>query len=232
MPAKKNRAGIEGGLSPLFGLCARAVDVTVGSASPFWRESAPLILASKSAGRRQALAHSGVPFEAIAADVDERAIESRLEGADADAIASTLARAKALAISAKGRLVLGADQVASCEGRIFGKPADMIEAEALLRFLSGRRHRLHSAIALVRDGAVLFETVAHADLTMRRLSDAFVSAYLTTVGDNALTSAGAYQIEGLGAQLFSKIEGDHWTIMGLPLLELLEALRREGALLS
>ena len=202
------------------------------SISPFWRESAPLILASKSAGRRQALSHSGIPFEAIAVDVDERAIESRLEGADADAIALTVARAKALAISAKGRLVLGADQVASCEGRIFGKPANLREAEALLRFLSGRRHRLHSAIALMRDGAVIFETVGIADLTMRDLSDAFIAAYLTAVGDSALTSAGAYQIEGLGAQLFSKVEGDHWTIMGLPLLALLEALRREGALLT
>jgi len=206
--------------------------VTGKSTSIFWRESAPLILASKSAGRRQALLHSGVPFEIIPADVDERAIESRLDGADADAIALALARAKALAISADGRLVLGADQVASCESRIFGKPADMREAETLLRFLSGRRHRLHSAIALARDGAVVFATVGVADLTMRPLSEDFIAAYLAAVGDAALTSAGAYQIEGLGAQLFSKVEGDYWTIMGLPLLELLEALRREGALLS
>lgn len=208
------------------------MDVTERSTSPFWRESAPLILASKSAGRRQALLHSGVPFESIPVDVDERAIESRLKAADADAIASALARTKALAISAAGRLVLGADQVASCEGRIFGKPADMREAEALLRFLSGKRHRLHSAIALARDGAVIFETVGVADLAMRDLSDAYIAAYLSAVGDTALTSAGAYQIEGLGAQLFSRVEGDHWTIMGLPLLALLEALRREGALLS
>ena len=200
--------------------------------SPFWRESAPLILASKSAGRRQALLHSGVPFESIPADVDERAIESSLEGADADAIALSLARAKALTISAPARFVLGADQVASCEGKIFGKPANMQEAEALLQFLSGRRHRLHSAIALARDGAIIFETVGIADLTMRKLTDEFIAAYLTAVGDHALSSAGAYQIEGLGAQLFSKVEGDHWTIMGLPLLALLEALRREGALLS
>ncbi len=206
--------------------------MTGTSTSTFWRESAPLILASKSAGRRQALLHAGVPFEIIPANVDERAIESRLDGADADAIALALARAKALAISVKGRLVLGADQVASCEGRIFGKPADMREAEALLRFLSGRRHRLHSAIALARAGAVVFATVGVADLTMRPLSEDFVASYLAAIGENALTSAGAYQIEGLGAQLFSKVEGDYWTIMGLPLLELLEALRREGALLS
>jgi len=206
--------------------------VTGQSTWTFWRESAPLILASKSVGRRQALLHSGVPFEIIPADVDERTIESRLDGADADAIALALARSKALAISADGRLVLGADQVASCEGRIFGKPADMREAETLLRFLSGRRHRLHSAIALARGGAVVFATVGVADLTMRALSEDFIATYLAAVGDAALTSAGAYQIEGLGAQLFSKVEGDYWTIMGLPLLALLEALRREGALLS
>ncbi|MGD9543958.1 MAG: Maf family protein [Methylocystis sp.] len=208
------------------------MDVTTGSSSLFWRESAPLILASKSAGRRLALLNSGVPFESIPADVDERAIEANLGGADADAIALALARAKALAISANGRLVLGADQVASCDGRIFGKPANMADAGALLRFLSGRRHRLHSAMALARDGAVIFETVGLADLTMRTLSDAFIAAYLEAVGEQALTSAGAYQIEGLGAQLFSNVEGDHWTIMGLPLLALLDALRREGALLS
>ncbi|MDP3554607.1 nucleoside triphosphate pyrophosphatase [Methylocystis sp.] len=208
------------------------MDVTARPTSTFWRESAPLILASKSAGRRQALMHSGVPFEIIPADVDEREIESRLDGADADAIALALARAKALAVSSGGRLVLGADQVASCEGRIFGKPADMRDAEALLRFLSGRRHRLHSAIALARAGAVVFVTVGVADLTMRALSEDFIAAYLAAIGENALTSAGAYQIEGLGAQLFSRVEGDYWTIMGLPLLELLEALRREGALLS
>lgn len=206
--------------------------MTTGSSSLFWRESAPLILASKSAGRRLALLNSGVPFESIPADVDERAIEANLGGADADAIALALARAKALAISANGRLVLGADQVASCDGRIFGKPANMADAGALLRFLSGRRHRLHSAMALARDGAVIFETVGLADLTMRTLSDAFIAAYLEAVGEQALTSAGAYQIEGLGAQLFSNVEGDHWTIMGLPLLALLDALRREGALLS
>lgn len=206
--------------------------MTTGLRSPFWRESAPLILASKSAGRRQALLHSGVPFESIPADVDERAIELALGCADADAIALALSRAKALAISAAGRLVLGADQVASCEGRIFGKPATMPDAEALLRFLSGRRHRLHSAVALARDGVVIFETVGLADLTMRPLSDVFIAAYLSAVGETALTSAGAYQIEGLGAQLFAKVEGDHWTIMGLPLLALLDALRREGALLS
>jgi septum formation protein len=202
--------------------------------SPLWRAAAPLILASRSAGRRLALEQAGVPFQTIPADVDERGIEAALEGADADAIASTLARAKALAVSggAPERLVLGADQAASCEGRVFGKPASMDEARELLRFLSGRRHRLHSAIALTRGQAVLFETIAYADLTMRPLSETFIAAYLVKVGDAALSSAGAYQIEGLGAQLFAHVSGDHWTIMGLPLISLLDALRREGALLS
>lgn len=204
--------------------------MTKGLSSPFWREPAPLVLASKSAGRRAALSQAGIPFESIPAEIDERGIEAGLKGADA--IASTLAGAKARVIAAPGRLVLGADQVASCESRIFGKPADRKEAAELLRFLSGKRHRLHSAIALMRDGVMLFETVAPADLTMRHLSETFISAYLEEMGDLALASAGAYQIEGLGAQLFSKVEGDHWTIMGLPLIPLFDALRREGALLA
>lgn len=198
----------------------------------FWRAGAPLILASKSAGRRQVLAQAGLPFEPRPADVDERAIESGLGDVGPDAVASALARAKALAVSAQapGRLVVGADQVASCGDRIFGKPATLEDAAELLRFLSARRHRLHSALAVARDGAVLFETVAHADLTMRSLSDAFINDYLDVMGDTALTSAGAYQVEGLGAHLFESVAGDHWTIMGLPVLPLLDALRRFGAL--
>jgi len=208
--------------------------VTGHVASLFWRADAPLILASKSAGRQLVLAQAGLPFEARPADVDERGIESRLGPVGADAVALALARAKARAVSARslGRLVLGADQVASCENRIFGKPETMEVAAQLLRFLSGRTHRLHSAIALVRDGAIIFETVAHADLTMRELSDRFIDAYLSAMGETALASAGAYQVEGLGAQLFSKVSGDHWTIMGLPALPLLDALRREGALIA
>ncbi|MGJ0508043.1 MAG: Maf family protein [Methylocystis sp.] len=202
--------------------------------SSFWRAGAPLILASKSAGRRQALAQAGVPFESLPADVDERAIESRMGDVGADAIAAALARAKTLAVgaAAPGRLVLGADQAASCGERIFGKPETMENAAGLLRFLSGRRHRLHSAIALSRDGVILYETVAHADLTLRPLSDAFIDAYLEAMGETALTSAGAYQVEGLGAHLFDSVAGDHWTIMGLPMLPLLDALRRLGALMA
>jgi septum formation protein len=213
------------------------VDEPIVSESPcsrFWRAGAPLILASKSAGRKLVLAQAGLPFEARPADVEEREIESRLGPVGPDAVARALARAKATAVSATapGRLVIGADQVASCGDRIFGKPESMRKAAELLRFLSGRRHRLHSALALMRDGSVLFETVAHADLTMRALSDEFIAAYLEAMGETALSSAGAYQVEGLGAQLFEDVSGDHWTIMGLPILPLLDALRREGVLLS
>ena len=208
-------------------------------ASPFWLSQEPLILASGSAGRRFVLSQAGLPFEARPAEVDERAIEATLLEAssgvlDADVIAKALARAKALAVSRNSgdRWVLGADQVASCEQRIFGKPPTREKAVELLRFLSGRRHRLHSAVALVRAGEVVFETVAHADLEMRALSDTFIDAFLDAMGDEALTSAGAYQVEGLGAQLFSHVSGDHWTIMGLPILPILAALRQAGVLLS
>jgi septum formation protein len=201
-----------------------------------WLLSQPLLLASKSAGRRLALSQANIPFDVVPAEIDERAIEAQVirSGGDPDAVVLALSRAKALKIAQAhpGRLVLGADQAGSLEGQIFGKPADLSAAKHQLSALSGRRHRLHSGFALARDDRVLFDAVAHADLTMRQLDDAFLDAYLEAVGDVALTSAGAYQIEGLGAHLFEKIEGDHWTILGLPLLELLSTLRREGALLG
>lgn len=202
--------------------------------SSLWIGDAPLILASASFGRQQVLRQAGLPFEARAAEIDERLIESSLGNVGADVVATTLARAKALAITdaASDRWIIGADQVASCEGRMFGKPPTREQAAELLRFLSGRTHRLHSAVALVRSSAVVFETVAHADLELRPLSEAFIDAYLDTVGEAALTSAGAYQVEGLGAQLFRHVSGDHWTIMGLPILPLLVALRQAGVVLS
>lgn len=204
------------------------------AAIPFWLIQEPLILASRSAGRQLVLRQAGLPFEAFPAEVDERAIEAALGVDDADVIASALARAKALTVSENfsDRWVIGADQTASCGQRIFGKPPTREKAAELLRFLSGRRHRLHSAVALARSGEVVFETVGHADLEMRILSEAFIDAYLDAMGDQAMTSAGAYQVEGLGAQLFSHVAGDHWTIMGLPMLPILAALRRAGVLLS
>lgn len=201
-----------------------------------WTGTVPLVLASKSLGRRLALEQTGASFSIHPAEVDERAIEARVaaEGGGPDEIAARLAREKALAVSVQRRdaIVIGADQVASCAGRRFGKPADLAAAAAQLRFLSGRTHRLHSALALARDGRVLFETVAHADLAMRPVSEDFLALYLDIVGAAATTSAGAYQIEGLGIHLFDHVAGDHWTILGLPLTPLLAALRREGALLS
>jgi len=207
-----------------------------GKRKAFWLLSQPLLLASKSAGRRLALSQAHIPFEIAPAEIDERAIEAQVirSGGDPDAVVLALSRAKALKIAQAhpGRLVLGADQAGSLEGRIFGKPADLSAAKRQLAALSGRTHRLHSGFALARDDQVRFDAVVHADLTMRRLDDAFLDAYLAAVGDVALGSAGAYQIEGLGAHLFEKIAGDHWTILGLPLLELLATLRREGALLG
>jgi septum formation protein len=202
----------------------------------FWLHAEPLILASKSKGRRAALEQTGAPFLVHPAEIDERAVEAEVvaTGGDADAVAARLARdkAKLVSLARPGALVLGADQVASCEGRRFGKPATVAAAGEQLRFLSGRTHRLHSAVAIARDGALIFETVAHADLTMRAFSDEFLARYLDSVDAEATTSAGAYQIEGLGVHLFERILGDHWTIIGLPLLPVLEALRREGALLA
>jgi septum formation protein len=214
------------------------LDVTANDhsarAGHFWQCAQPLILASKSWGRRLVLQQTGIPFVATPAELDEREIEREIRTKDggADEVARALARAKALKISvtAPEAYVLGADQVASCEGRLFGKPDDLAQAAQQLAFLSGRSHRLHSAVALARGGSIVFETVCHADLRMRELSASFIDAYLGIAGDGALASAGAYQIEGMGVHLFSEVSGDHWTILGLPILPVLNALRRESAL--
>lgn len=202
----------------------------------FWLKSEPLVLASASAGRRLALEQTGIPFTIHPATIDERVIEREIHesGGDADAVATELAKRKALSVSIEetGRLVLGADQLASCDGRIFGKPDDVDVARRQLKFLSGRTHRLHSAVCIVCDGAVVFQTVAHADLHMRALNDAFIERYLNEAGKAVLGSVGCYQLEGLGVHLFQSISGDHWTILGLPLLPVLDALRRQGALLT
>ncbi|MBI1867765.1 MAG: Maf family protein [Methylocystis sp.] len=212
--------------------------MTLSSAlqSAFWFDSRPLVLASKSKGRRLALEQTGIPFIVRPVEFDERLSEREIlqQGKGADEVAKRLARGKAIEASRseKGSLVLGADQLASCENRLFGKPATIEQAAEHLRFLSGRTHRLHSAALLVRDGAVLFETVCHADLRMRLFDAGFIAKYLAVVGSDALASAGAYQAEGFGVHLFEQITGDHWTILGLPLLPILAALRREGVLLA
>jgi septum formation protein len=202
----------------------------------FWTRTKPLVLASASLGRRLALEQAGVPFTVQPAFLDERAIEARItqSGGGPDEIAIELAKQKTLATSKENplSLVLGADQVASCEGRILNKPATIDAAREQLNFLAGRTHRLHSAATIAYGAQIRFQTVAHADLKMRALTPAFLDAYLEAAGEAALRSVGCYQLEALGVHLFESISGDYWTILGLPLLQILGALRREGALLA
>ncbi|HUE10441.1 MAG TPA: Maf family protein [Steroidobacteraceae bacterium] len=199
---------------------------------PLWLAAAPLVLASRSAVRRTLLEAAGVAVEVCPADVDERGLEAGAPLQAPVAIAAMLAREKALVVdrTKPGRLILGADQTLSLDGARFAKPADRSAARAQLRALSGRTHELYSAIVFVQDAAVLFEYVGVARLTMRTLSDSFLEAYLDAVGDAATASVGAYQIEGLGVQLFERIDGDYFTVLGLPLTKALEFLRRQGCL--
>jgi septum formation protein len=202
--------------------------------SGLWRGKAPLVLASKSAARGGLLAAAGIPFDMIAAEIDERVVEAplRAKGAAAAAVAAHLASAKALAVAAgrPERLVVGADQILALDGKIFFKPANRDAARAQLQEFSGKTHVLHSALCVVRGEDTLFETVATAKLTCRALSTDFIDRYLGAAGDAVLASVGAYQVEGLGIHLFEKIDGDHATILGLPLLPLLAFLRQEGSL--
>jgi septum formation protein len=191
-----------------------------------------LILASASRVRAQLLQGARVPFTVQASQVDEDHIKHELAGQSADVIAARLAEEKARAIAGDHGedLIIGADQILECEGRLFDKPKDRAGAETHLRDLRGRMHRLVTAAAVVRGPDLLWQTVAETRLTMRDVSDEFIDAYLDSVGDDALASVGAYRLEDMGAQLFSKIDGDYFTILGLPLLELLEFLRGQKVL--
>ena len=193
-----------------------------------WIAPYPLVLASGSATRRRLLEGVGLSFETATPDVDERAVTAPTP----EALAAALARAKALAISAKRpqALVIGADQVRSQGGRLFHKSPDRASALATLTQLAGRTHRLTSAFALARAGEIVAEEADAAEMTLRPLDEAALSLYLDTAGDAVLGSVGVYQWEGLGAHLFERVEGDHSTILGLPMLKLLAALRRLGAL--
>ena len=194
-----------------------------------WRGKAPLILASQSAARKMLLANAGLAFEAIPADIDERAVEAASQFASPREIAALLAgeKAKAVSILHPGRYVIGADQTLALGERLFNKPAGRAQAKGQLRDLAGHTHELHSAVAVARDGEVLFGDVSIARMTMRPLSDGDIEAYLDEAGEAVTSSVGAYQLEGLGVHLFERIEGDHFTILGLPLLSLLAFLRRE-----
>lgn len=197
-----------------------------------WRGTQPLVLASKSTARISLLVAAGLSVETVAVDVDERVLEAQANLGDPRGIASLLAQAKALAGSAAapGRLVVGADQVLALGQDILHKPVNLDEARIQLQRLSGRVHALHSAVAVAKDGQILFESVPTALLTMRALSDDAVDAYLSATGELALSSVGAYQVEGLGVHLFDAIDGDHFTILGLPLLKLLGFFRAQGLL--
>jgi nucleoside triphosphate pyrophosphatase len=199
---------------------------------PLWLADWPLVLASKSEIRRALLADAGIPVEVSPADVDERGIEERAATRDAGEIALVLARAKAHAIAARlpGRLVLGADQTLALGERRFSKPSDRAAARDQLKALRGQTHELHTAVALARDGAIVFEHRELARLTMRAFSDGFLGSYLDAMGGAVMASVGGYQLEKAGVQLFERIDGDHFVILGLPLVALLAYLRRAGCL--
>ena len=194
-----------------------------------WRGEQPLILASQSAARRMLLAGAGITFDAALADIDERGIQRRSNLTAPGDIAALLAEQKAAFVSLRhpGRYVVGADQTLSVGDRLFNKPTGRDQAAQQLRDLSGKTHELHSAIAVACDGATLFSHVSVAHMTMRQLDDSAIDTYLDAAGDKVTTSVGAYQLEGLGVHLFELIEGDHFTILGLPLLPLLKFLRGE-----
>jgi septum formation protein len=192
-----------------------------------WRGQHPLILASQSRARQTLLTHAGIDFEAIPAEIDERAVQKASGLLAPGGIAALLAREKAVSVSSRrlGRFVVGADQTLALGERLFSKPAGRAQAKEQLRTLAGHSHQLHSAVAVAHDGKILFDDVAVARMTMRRLSENEIDAYLDEAGEAVTSSVGAYQLEALGIHLFERIDGDHFTILGLPLLPLLAFLR-------
>lgn len=193
-----------------------------------------VVLGSGSPFRRQLLADAGLSFEVVRPEIDERAVEKAVEGAGLTPqdLAAILAEAKAIDVSQRvpGAWVIGSDQTLSLGDEVLHKPADMEEARRRLLLLSGKTHQLNSAVVLARDGEIVWRHVGVALLTMRKLEPGFIGRHLSRVGDRALSSVGAYQIEGEGIQLFETIDGDHFTIVGLPLLPLLQKLREVGAI--
>ena len=193
-----------------------------------------IVLASASKVRRKLLEAAGLDIRVDPAAVDEAAVKDSYagEGAGPGDIAEALAELKAMRISPRhpGLITLGADQILDCEGQRFDKPEGIEGARAQLKALSGRRHRLISSVVALRDGQRLWHHTGEAQLTMRKFSDGFLESYLAAAGPAVLESVGAYQLEGRGAQLFTRIEGDYFTILGLPLLPLLDFLRLQGEL--
>jgi len=196
--------------------------------------TAQIILASTSPFRRALLENAGIDFEVDRPRIDERAVEDATSGSGVTPaeVALILARAKAEEVSARQptSIVIGSDQTLSFEDELLHKPKDMDEARRRLLAFSGRTHFLNSAVAIARNGETVWSHVADAAMTMRPLDPGFIGRHLARVGEKALTSVGAYQVEGEGIQLFERIDGDHFTIVGLPLLPLLDALRGLGAI--
>ena len=192
----------------------------------FWLPAQPLILASRSSARQHMLRASGIPFEAVPADIDEGALASKA-GRDAIGVALDLARLKALKISADlpERHVLGADQTLECDGAIFSKPGSRTAAFEQIRTLSGKTHQLNSVAVLVRNDQVLGERTGVARITFRTLSDKAINYYLDIAGSSVELCVGAYQLEATGVHLFEKVEGDYWTILGLPLRQVCGLMR-------
>jgi len=195
--------------------------------------SAPVILASKSTARRAVLTGAGVPYESAVSGVDEDALKADLLalGRGPREVAEALAEAKALRISqARPGFVIGADQTLELEGALFDKVETLPAARERLALLRGRAHQLHSAVTVASAGQVVWRETQSATLAMRDFSDAFLDAYLAQEGGEALGSVGCYRLEGIGVQLFARIEGDYFTILGLPLLGLLAFLRENEVL--
>jgi septum formation protein len=189
-----------------------------------------IILASKSASRQAMLNAAGVEFEARPAQLDERALEARMAGAPAAEIALALAEAKALAVDGGGRLVVGSDSLVVVGGKRFDKPASREDAADHLREFSGQAMELHSAAVLVRGGTVVWRGGAVVMLGVRTLSEAFIAQYLEQEWPEVSHCVGVFRIEGPGVQLFEAIDGDHFTVLGMPLLAVLGALRDLGEL--
>lgn len=195
-----------------------------------------ILLASASTIRKTLLRNAGLAISVVPADIDEMKLKIALRqnGEKAASVARRLAEAKALAVATRhpADLVIGADQMLECAGQWFDKPNDRSEAREQLKILRGKTHNLLSAVVLARGPHILWHHLAESRLTIRNFSDAFLENYLTLVGEEISTTVGAYQLEGLGAQLFSEIVGDHFAILGLPMLPLLDQLRQQGALPS
>ena len=199
-----------------------------------WCGTKPLILASKSAARQELLANAGIAFEAIPAEIDERAIQLASGLSAPGEIAALLAREKAVSVSLRhpNDFIIGSDQTLECDGKVFSKPTSVADARLQLIGLRGRTHRLHSAVTLAHKNNVIWSMCESVTLTMRNFSDQFLDTYLETEKSEILHCVGAYRFEGPGIQLFDQVEGNYHVILGMPVLPLLQKLREHGLIAS